>query len=53
MSRGLDIPRPLRSPLPGKGYPEPNDIKIDNWFPGGGYQILAIDLEGTEVCVTG
>ena len=22
-------------------------------FPGGGYQILAIDLEGTEVCVTG
>jgi len=37
-------PKPLGGPVP------PGSAPAVVVFPGGGYQILAIDLEGTEVC---
>ena len=42
-----DVSKPTLTLYPAKGQNSRAAILI---FPGGGYQILAIDLEGTEIC---
>jgi acetyl esterase/lipase len=42
-----NVSRPTLSLYPAKGHNSGATVIV---FPGGGYQILAIDLEGTEVC---
>lgn len=43
----FDVTRPTVSIFPAKGANTGVAVLV---FPGGGYQVLAIDLEGTEVC---
>src|SRR6266571_575444 len=42
-----NVSRPTMTVYPPKGKNSGAAVVV---FPGGGYQILAIDLEGTEVC---
>lgn len=42
-----NVTRPTMTIFPAKGRPNGTAVLV---FPGGGYRILAIDLEGTEVC---
>ena len=43
----IDVTRPTLTVFPPKGVNTGASLVV---FPGGGFQILAIDLEGTEIC---
>lgn len=43
----FDVTRPTMTIFPAKGANSGAGVLV---FPGGGYQVLAIDFEGTEVC---
>jgi acetyl esterase/lipase len=43
----FDVTRPTITVFPAKGVNTGAAVLV---FPGGGYQVLAIDFEGTEVC---
>jgi acetyl esterase/lipase len=43
----LDVSRPTMTVYPPKGRNTGVAVVV---FPGGGYQVLAMDLEGTEIC---
>ena len=42
-----NVSRPSMGIYPAKGVPTGTTVVV---FPGGGYRVLAIDLEGTEIC---